>query len=882
MAEKIVSPGVFTNEKDLSFLPAGVAQIGGAFVGAATKGPAFVPTALNSFTEFETIFGKTNANYYMPYAVKEYVTNGGRATVVRIMPSEGYALNSGLVGVYVSSSIATKAAVSNSLVSTGLYTSTEVTNYSANATQLLFTLHPTKKQTDATYYAKTNPVAFLTDADSSYTVNVAADFSSSISLTLSGSGAVNTAYTINGLLRSDKNYFTKVFGNTPMTSNDPVYLYNTFQYTYGGTAATGVSNLYTSSVASGSGLVGAGNALFVSLPTGSIAGTVTASIVFSGDRRTGASGQYHTYASTPWIISQTVNGVNNKLFKFHTLSEGTNANYEVKVGISNIRAAGTVPGTEYGDFTVVVRAVDQSLIPGSPFTTIDSDSRPNILETYTQCNLDPTSKNFIGRKIGDKYRYFDTENLRAVVTGDYDNKSKYIRVEVDTKVTKGSYSTALVPFGFEALYATLPNHMYSGSQADVNGVTQPLTNAFPIVKYKSNQKDANNVYNKKVYFGFDYNFSTNDNLNYLKPVPNDATTTINKNFLLSNYTQDASAGAEIAIGLTSATNIESRKFVVPFQFGFDGTYPNKELLTGANITATNTQGFNVNTSTADGYLAFKYGIDAVGSATSVDINLLVCPGLIYSLHPAIVSYAEQVAQDRGDTFFIFEATGLEATAQATVDAIQDWDSNYAATYYPWVKIVDANTTKPLWVPPSVVMPGVLAYNDKVGEQWFAPAGLNRGTLPNVVDAYSRLSRTEIDTLYDGRVNPIATLPGQGITVWGQKTLQAKPSALDRINVRRLLIALKKFIASATQYLVFEQNTSATRNRFLNIVNPYMESVQQRSGVYAFKVVMDDTNNTPDLIDRNIMYGQIYLQPTRTAEFIIIDFNILPTGATFGA
>jgi hypothetical protein len=865
MAEKIVSPGVFTNEKDLSFLPAGVAQIGGAFVGASTKGPAFVPTSLNSFTEFETIFGKTNSNYYMPYAVKEYVTNGGRATVVRIMPSEGYALNAGLVGVYASGSATVKAAVSNSLVASGLYTAAEVTSYQSSS-QLLFTLHPTKKQTDTTYYTLTNPTAFLTNADSSYTVNVAADFSSSITLTLSGSGTAATVYTVNGLLSTDNNFFTKVFGTTPMTANDPVYLYNTFK--------SNVSNYYTGSAG--------GNSLFAALPSGSVANTVSASIVFSGTRRTAASGQYHTYASTPWIISQTVNGVNNKLFKFHTLSEGTNANYEVKVGISNIRAAGTVPGTEYGDFTVVVRAVDQSMIAGSPFTTIDSDVRPNILETYTQCNLDPSSKNFIGRKIGDKYRYFDTDNLRAVVTGDYDNQSKYIRVEVDTKVTKGSYATALVPFGFEALYATLPSHMYTGTTIDVNGTTQVLANAFPIAKYKANQLDNNLVYNKKVYFGFDYDFSTSDNLNYLKPVPNDATTTINKNFLLSNYTQDASAGSAIAIDLTTSTNIESRKFMIPFQFGFDGTYPNKELLTGASITATNTQGFNVNTTSADGYLAYKYGIDSVGSATSVDINMLVCPGLIYTLHPAIISYAEQVAQDRGDTFFIFEASGLEATAQATVNAIQDWDSNYAATYFPWVKIVDANTTKPLWVPPSVVMPGVLAYNDKVGEPWFAPAGLNRGSLPNVVDAYSRLSRTEIDTLYDGRVNPIATLPGQGITVWGQKTLQAKPSALDRINVRRLMIALKKFIASATQYLVFEQNTSATRNRFLNIVNPYMESVQQRSGVYAFKVVMDDTNNTPDLIDRNIMYGQIYLQPTRTAEFIIIDFNILPTGATFGA
>jgi len=869
MAEKIVSPGVFTNEKDLSFLPAGVAQIGGAFVGAATKGPAFVPTSLNSFTEFETIFGKTNSNYYMPYAVKEYVTNGGRATVVRIMPSEGYALSKGLLGVYVSGSVAVRTALSNSLAATGLYTAAEVITNTANATQLLFTLHPTKKQTGSAFYPTSGPTEFFSDAESSYTVNVAADNSSSIAITLSGSGASSTTYTVNGLIPSDNNFITKVFGTTPMTSNDPVYLYNTFK--------ANVNSYYTSSTD-----ILSSNALFAALPTASIAGTKSGSIVFSGERSDSKSGAGHTYASTPWIISQTVNGVNNKLFRFHTLSEGSNANYEVKVGISNIRPAGTVPGTEYGDFTVIVRGVDQSLIPGSPFTTIDSDSRPNILETYTQCNLDPTSKNFIGRKIGDKYNYFDTDNLRAVVTGDYDNKSKYVRVEVDTKVTKGSYSTALVPFGFEALYATLPQHFCSGSTLDINGTSCNLGLAsFPIVSYKSNQNDSNNVYNKKIFFGFDYDFSATNNLNYLKPLPNDVTTGINKKFLLSNYTQDASLGGG-AIGLTSATSIDSRKFIVPFQGGFDGTYPNKDIRTGANITGTNTQGFDVSLPSKDGYKAFKYGIDSVGSATSVDINMLACPGLIYSLHPAIVSYAEQVAQDRGDTFFVFDATELDATAQETVDAVQDWDSNYAATYYPWVKIVDVNTTKPLWVPPSVVIPGVLAYNDKVGEQWFAPAGLNRGSLPNVIDAYSRLSRTEIDTLYDGRINPIATLPGLGITVWGQKTLQAKPSALDRVNVRRLLIALKKFIASATQYLVFEQNTSATRNRFLNIVNPYMESVQQRSGVYAFKVVMDDTNNTPDLIDRNIMYGQIYLQPTRTAEFIIIDFNILPTGATFGA
>jgi phage tail sheath protein FI len=139
-----------------------------------------------------------------------------------------------------------------------------------------------------------------------------------------------------------------------------------------------------------------------------------------------------------------------------------------------------------------------------------------------------------------------------------------------------------------------------------------------------------------------------------------------------------------------------------------------------------------------------------------------------------------------------------------------------------------------------------------------------------------------DTLYEGRVNPIAQFPNAGPVVWGNKTLQKRASALDRVNVRRLLITLKKFIASTTKFLVFDNNTTALRNRFLSIVNPYMESVQQRSGLYAFRVVMDDTNNTADVIDRNQLVGQIYIQPAKTAEFIVLDFVVEPTGATFGA
>jgi phage tail sheath protein FI len=185
-------------------------------------------------------------------------------------------------------------------------------------------------------------------------------------------------------------------------------------------------------------------------------------------------------------------------------------------------------------------------------------------------------------------------------------------------------------------------------------------------------------------------------------------------------------------------------------------------------------------------------------------------------------------------------------------------------------------------PPSTVIGGVLAFNDQVGAEWFAPAGLNRGGVPSVIRAERRLSQTDRDTLYTGNVNPLATFPGTGVCVWGQKTLQRKPTSLDRVNVRRLLIALKDFIGGVARNLVFEQNTTVTRNRFLSQVNPYLESVVQRQGLYAYKVVMDDTNNTPDVIDRNQLVGQIYIQPTKTAEFIILNFNLTPTGAEFPA
>jgi phage tail sheath protein FI len=219
----------------------------------------------------------------------------------------------------------------------------------------------------------------------------------------------------------------------------------------------------------------------------------------------------------------------------------------------------------------------------------------------------------------------------------------------------------------------------------------------------------------------------------------------------------------------------------------------------------------------------------------------------------------------------------EAVTQA-----QTRDNSYAAAYWPWVRIIDPSTGKHVWVPASTVIPGVYAFNDRVSAPWFAPAGINRGGLSTVLQAELKLTQANKDDLYSNNINPIATLPQQGVVVFGQKTMQKSQSALDRVNVRRLMIELKGYIRQIADTVVFEQNTIATRNSFIARVSPFLEGIQQKQGLYAYKVVMDDTNNGPAVIDRNQLIGQIYIQPTRTAEFISLDFILMPTGAEFPA
>lgn len=650
--------------------------------------------------------------------------------------------------------------------------------------------------------------------------------STQFSLTISGSNGTTTFNSMSVDPDSTR-YFAKVLGESPASS------YDGFVYAQFPKATSMVSGALT----------GTANMVLE---------YATGALNFSGS----VYGSY-SHASTPWIRSQTIGSVKYNLFKVHTISDGTSANTDVKVSIAGIRPA-AIAGN-YGTFSLLVRRFD------------DTDNKVSVLEQFDNLTLDPDSPNYFARRIGTAKAMIDA-NGDVYLEGDWPNNSRYIYVEPDSSIE--SVPVEALPYGFAPLNAPI-------NRSDVPAPTYITT------RYTTPAGSTSAVANNKVYYGLDVSDSTT--LAYLNGLPSGSASKYGIHPSGSNIVPlgGVDIGFDLLTALTgvdgdttasAATNL--RKFTVAFQGGFDGQNPAVIRNTGADITSTNTQGFDLSTSTSSGTRAYVQALDALANPEAYDINLLVLPGVVYSQHSYVISEAINMVEDRGDCFFIMDSDVLGQTVDGAVNTVQDLDTNYAGTYYPWVKIRDTATNKTAWVPPSVVLPEVYAFNDRVGAEWIAPAGLTRGGISRALQVRSRLSQNDKEVLYDGHINPIVFFNEQGITVWGQKTLQQLESALDRINVRRLLIAVKKYISSASRYLVFEQNVEATRSLFLNIVNPYLATVQERYGLYDFKVIMDETNNTPDLIDRNILVGTIQLKPTKSVEYISLTFNVLPTGATF--
>ena len=819
MAERIVSPGVFTREKDLSFLPAGVAAIGAAIVGPTIKGPSFVPTQVTSFDEFRNLFGGYSKDYYTPYTVREYLRSAGSVTVVKVGYIGGYKANA--VNLVVSGSGATKFVVASYL--------------------------PAKNNTGGLVSGSVSAAAM---SASNFNVDL---MGSNATASLSGLSIMESAAESSVYLRK------KVEGDPNVETIDgtsaPVYTYKYFR------------NAVSQSVKNDTiALTGSYTAIMIAEVLSSEemdfeGATISVNPSTYVTTFNGSKGAMS--GRTPYIIDQN----SNNLFRVYMRSDGTATN----------------------DYYVVIKDVEVASSNNDGYAKFNlqlHDSEGNAVGREHQAlNFNPASPNFFAKVIGDQFQEVDNDG-KITVHGDYPNQDPFIRVG-DFIVDNLAASKNSQPFGFRK-------------------VVEPIISSHNIPTGSINRKQvkytSKGTYNPDVPYGFALSSiyfeenERNDALQYLAPIPRGADNGQNEDFLLSNMLGFGTATSETTItqlrtlygnefaGATDNISISAsavqQKFSVPMQYGFDGIAPNAEKKTGNDIAANNSMGFDMSSGTASGSIAYKRAINAVSNPDEIDINMLATPGVVHSLHPSVTNHAIDKVEARADAFYVMDGSPWNASVANAISNVKTLDTNYVGTYFPWVKIDDPDTGAAVWVPPSVVIPGVIAFTDSVAHEWFAPAGLNRGGLASVRMAKQKLTHTDRDRLYEGRVNPIATFPGQVVVVFGQKTLQAKPSALDRINVRRLLIRLKKFIASSSRFLVFEQNDSATRTRFLNIVNPFLESVQANSGLTAFRVVMDESNNTPDVVDRNQLVGQIFIQPTRTAEFIVLDFSVLPTGAAF--
>ena len=836
MAERIVSPGVFTRERDLSFLPQAIGEIGAAIIGPTAKGPAFTPTQIRSFSDFEKVFGGTDTKFYVPHTAEQYLRSAGVVTIVRVLGLNGYQADTIQLVAYGGN-----------------------TDHTTPATTSLAILAPSRGATNGT-------------GDLSATNVTDGGTWSEFVLNVTGSNVANEAYTLS-FSTSSANFVDKVISSDAQSekagANDSsVYVYKVFGESSHAKFGRGVMpDNAVDAVAAAANTVNT-----FTVASASVVNTANG-LDFTGGVNTinnkGQDDSLSTWtgnkafqsARTPYLQSQLINGTRYELFRVYTRSHGTDMNSSYKINILNVKDADDVAGSDYGTFSLQVRV-------HNPNETDDD----NIVDTFDNLTLDPTARNYFAKKIGDQYTVADSDG-KLTTYGDYPNLSTDIRVGDFGRMEEDGvfkYPKNVVPMGHSAVYNTVPGGTNIASAS-----------------FNNLQVDSNGNFSETLFYGFD--FSSVDNRQYLGPIPNAGSAGNNITMSLEDFFGHADAStlgstfSDASEKVTLAlSNIAQRKFTVPMQWGFDGVNPATPVHTGVNIASdgTNTQGFDLSTSTANGTVEYKRAINTVSNPDEFDINLLAIPGVIHGLHSAVTNHAISKVESRADALYIMDASAYDDSIDTMKSAIKTLDTNYAATYYPWVQIVDSGTDRLIWVPPSVVLPGVIAHTDQIAHEWFAPAGLNRGGLTTVVKAKKKLTHAERDDLYENRINPIASFPGQGVVVFGQKTLQSKPSALDRINVRRLLIALRKFIASTSRYLVFEQNTAATRNRFLNVVNPYLNQVQQNSGLSAFRVVMDDSNNTPDVVDRNQLVGQIFIQPTRTAEFIVLDFVVQPTGATF--
>jgi hypothetical protein len=914
MAEFVfTSPGVKFKERDLTFVTRNVGITTLGLVGETLKGPAFEPVFIQDKTQFAQRFGaqstrkigiaKTGSvipQYQVPYVANAYLEESNQLFVTRVLGLSGYDAGKAWeltlsAGVDLSTTATTASVSFTSGFTDNIFLGVNMYTIGDNGTWF-------------SGFVKNNgfgPDTFTGYLKEFTCVTITGDTGTVTGITHTLSGASLTEYEdmvlavirSRGLVQDHPNlppttdFYTQTLtmtGNQTLLGTGDLFGLFVLQAVSGATVETYTASLNPNSSSFLPNVIGSEPKdkntmiwveatypdLIKKLDAEGIGyGINTTLLVGTANSFTDYNAQFQT-PETPWVVSQIKGSTVDRLFKFVSISDGNAANQEIKISIQNIKPDSL-------EFDVVVREF------------YDTDENPNILETFSRCTMIKGLTSYIAQRIG-------------TTDGEYDLQSKYIMVELAENLPLDVF-----PAGFEG-YQFMN---FTG-----------ITGVEPKIFYKTEYLDSEKV--KKVYLGVSEKAYDAHDIDGTVTLVG---TGINQNFF--NYCGKGgfvkTQGFHMDSGATGITSfgysfdcgvgpfqtiydvvdpeqtyyqLATRKFTLVPAGGFDGWNVNR----GATIQErSNSDGFaarglydgvpaNQTDLAVNDFQAWETAIHTFDNPEEVTINLFATPGLTWYDNTVLVQETiEMIETQRTDSLYIIDAPDFGmpqivgqaksdvASAQDIASALADTEisSSYACTYFPWIQIRDTQNNVNIYLPPTGEVVKAMAFTDNTKFPWFAPAGLQRG----VTDARKskfKLSLEARDTLYAARINPMADFADAGTAIFGQKTLQIKESALDRINVRRLLLQIKVLIANIAIRLVFEQNDQATIDQFLQKATPILDTIKRERGLTEFRIKMDDSNNTPETRDRNELFGEIFLKPTRAVEFIGITFTITPSGASF--
>lgn len=934
-----VSPGVYTSEKDLTFVAQSVGVTTLGLVGETLKGPAFEPVLISSFDEFKTYFGGTspvkdgagNPKYELPYVAKSYLQESNQLFVTRVLGLTGYKPNktfgiktlggitvdlettpttsgftmvpsvTGITGSTVYSELSGKTAVDGTTITDyivenfGTYGTGDTNNWFAiglvpdSAVSSLTGTEIVSPLNDRTRDGSNNNKEWFNvfhnnTFDKVYSYLFVWNGTGFTGTRFAYSSSLNTDYDgiIVAALRSRGSYSGQTL-NLQVTANSGVTISSTAiatdplaEFTLNVTTTSNVNKTFTCSLSQSSskfiGKVLGGDVfdkegdefpvyvhevypklLKHAYDKGLIRGLST-SIAYNAEGSNFA--QPWDTTISPMVVSEVRGGKVDNLFQVQTISDGEAANFQVKIMVQNINI-------DSGEFDLIVRDFN------------DTDENIVVLEKFTRCTMNPDLPGYVARKVGTS-------------DGEYELRSKYIML-----VMSENHPTDAFPAGFKGFQA---NSHFSGSTLGSVAFKTSYLSAGDVVSYEADGTPvmSNGDKIRKVSLGLSSQIGFDKDLLKFKGMEAVGSTF---GFHLSSNAASITGTTYQCTPYDLEGNdkglldtVGNRKFTFAVFGGRDGwdIYRNvrtngdgyifnKNTYNQGSISGSTYGVFSNEVGNSD-YYAYLQGFSTFANPEAVDINVFATPGINFQDHSSLTTQAiDMIENDRADSLYIIASPNL-STSEEVVDSLDTvaLDSNYSATYWPWIQVRDADNATQLYIPPTGEVVKNIALTDNVSYPWFAVAGYSRG-LVNAIKASKKLTLDERDELYKARINPIATFSDTGTIIWGNKTLQVRESALDRINVRRLLLRARKLISAVAVRLLFEQNDEQVRNEFLRLVNPILESIKKERGLYEFRVTV---SNDPEDIDSNTLRGKIYVKPTRSLEFIDLEFIITPTGASF--